>query len=120
MMLSLAAVCLASAAEMDVSGKEHVVVLRGNVCCTRCCLKEKRPCQDAVLVSEKGVTVRYEFAVNAVSLRYHGYYCSGTNSVVVTGTVTEANGVRVLTASEIKVQKQTSVATHSKGTAVGK
>jgi hypothetical protein len=55
---------------------------------------------------EDGKTVNYYLKQNAVSKKEHAAVCHGdTEKVTVTGSVSEKDGKKIVTASKIEVQK---------------
>jgi Family of unknown function (DUF6370) len=89
-------------AAKPAAGKE--VTLKGTLGCAKCAFKEAKACQNVLKVKEGGKEVSYTLAKNAVSEENHEAVCSGTKPATVTGTVSEAGGKKVLTASAIKME----------------
>ncbi|HWE93671.1 MAG TPA: DUF6370 family protein [Tepidisphaeraceae bacterium] len=78
------------------------VTLKGTAVCAKCELKETEKCQNALKVKEDGKEVVYLLADNAVSKKFHGSICKAPKEdVSVTGTVSEKDGKKIITASKI-------------------
>ncbi len=78
------------------------VTLSGEMVCGKCTLSETKSCQNVLKVTDAGKETKYYLADNAVAKDNHGPVCSGAEKATVKGTVAEAGGKKVLTASEIK------------------
>jgi Family of unknown function (DUF6370) len=88
----------------DAAAKETTIT--GNMVCGKCTLHETEKCQNVVQVMEDGKTVNYYLKQNAVSKKEHAAVCHGdTEKVTVTGSVSEKDGKKIVTASKIEVQK---------------
>lgn len=81
------------------------ITLTGEGKCAKCTLHETDKCQNVIQVKEEGATVTYYLAQNKVSKGFHEDLCKETVKIRVTGTVTEEDGKKVLTASKIKLVK---------------
>ncbi|MDB5171924.1 MAG: hypothetical protein JWO87_3898 [Phycisphaerales bacterium] len=78
------------------------VKLKGTAVCAKCELKETEKCQDALKVKEDGKEVVYLLTDNAVAKKFHGTICKTTKEdVTVTGTVSEKDGKKIITATKI-------------------
>jgi Family of unknown function (DUF6370) len=79
------------------------VKLKGTAVCAKCELHETEKCQDALKVKEDGKEVVYLLTDNDVAKKFHGKVCHGPkDDVTVTGTVSEKDGKKIITATEIK------------------
>ncbi|MFZ9747714.1 MAG: DUF6370 family protein [Opitutaceae bacterium] len=88
----LAATAFASAKEVTLTGAGQ---------CAKCSLKQTDSCQNAVVVKEAGKDTTYLMAKNDVAQKFHGSVCKGVKQVTVTGTVSEKDGKKVITASKV-------------------
>ena len=83
------------------AGKE--VTLTGTFGCAKCSFKEAKQCQNVLKVKEAGKDVTYELAKNPVAEAKHEDICHNAGKpATVKGSVAEAGGKNVLTASDIK------------------
>lgn len=81
---------------------EQKVTVIGNTECTKCTLGETATCQNALVVEEGGDEVTYYMPpTNAVAKANHRLFCKGGKTVKVSGTVSEEDGKKVLTPTEI-------------------
>jgi hypothetical protein len=81
------------------------VTLKGDMVCAKCALHESDKCQGVLKVSEAGKETRYYLAENKVAKEHHKPVCSGAvKKATVTGTVSEAEGKKLITASSIKYE----------------
>jgi hypothetical protein len=79
--------------------------LKGEMLCAKCALHESDKCQGVLRVKEEGKETRYYLADNKVAKEHHKPVCSGDiKKATVTGTVKEADGKKVLTASNIQYE----------------
>jgi Family of unknown function (DUF6370) len=86
------------------SGKE--VTLDGTFGCAKCSFKEAAKCQNVFKVKHGAKVTSYEIADNAVSKEHHEDICHapGGKPATVKGTVSQEDGRKVLTVSEIKLK----------------
>ena len=77
------------------------VTLTGAGQCAKCSLKQTDACQNAVVVKEGGKDTTYLMAKNDVAQKFHGNVCKGVKQVTVTGSVSEKDGKRIITASKV-------------------
>jgi len=92
--LSMGVTLAWAAAEVKITGEGQ---------CAKCALKETPKCQNAIVTEEGGKKVTYYLAPNAVSKKFHSNICQEAKKVTATGTVTEEDGKKVLTATDIKL-----------------
>jgi hypothetical protein len=104
--LALLVVLAAGSAMAGDKGKE--VTVSGNLQCAKCTLKaaDATKCQDVLVVEGTGgaPATEYYLVKNAVAEKF-GHVCTGTKSVALTGTVTEKDGKKWLTAKRIDEKK---------------
>jgi hypothetical protein len=102
MLLGLALV-LALALTGSAEEKKEVT-LKGDVCCLKCCLKEADKCHTVIKVKEKGKDVVYLFD-DAGSKKYHKPICTTVKKGTVKGTVSEKEGKKIITVTEVKFEE---------------
>jgi Family of unknown function (DUF6370) len=84
---------------------------KGDAVCAKCALKETAKCQNTVKVDEGGKSTTYYITHDAVSKKAHQSLgiCTAKKDapikVVVTGTMEEKDGKKVITASKIEEDK---------------
>lgn len=83
----------------------EVMTITGEGKCAKCALKETDKCQNVIQVEEGGKTTSYYLAPNKVAKAYHKTVCTTTVKTTATGDVTEKDGKKILTATEIKEAK---------------
>jgi hypothetical protein len=81
------------------------VTLKGTMMCAKCVLKEPGNCQNVLKVGAGAKEVKYYMAKNAVAEDHHEEICGRTAKATVKGTVSEEAGKKILTASDIKIEK---------------
>ncbi len=102
----LAGLALASATMTTRADDAKETTITGNMVCGKCTLHITDKCQNVVQVMENGATVNYFLRQNGVSKAEHAAVCHGdSEKVTVTGTVTEEDGKKMMTASKIDVAK---------------
>jgi hypothetical protein len=80
--------------------------ITGNMVCGKCTLHETDSCQNVVQVTQDGKTVNYYLEQNEISKAAHDPICHGdSEKVMVTGTLTEKDGKKILTPTKIEVVK---------------
>lgn len=84
---------VAFAAEVTITGEGQ---------CAKCSLKETKSCQNAIVVEEGGKKVTYYLKHNDVSKKFHSKVCQDVKKITAKGEVTEEDGKKVLTPTEIK------------------
>ena len=89
-------------AAVAVSAADPVVTLSGTVSCAKCVLKkaDAKQCQD-VLVVKGDQAGEYYLVKNAVYEKF-GHACMGSRAVTATGTVSETDGKKWLTATKLE------------------
>jgi hypothetical protein len=91
-----AAVVIAQAADKgEKKGKE--VTLKGEICCSKCALKETAKCGNAIKVKEGDKEVVYYFKDKGKGAPYHKEICTGAKAGSVTGVVSEKDGKKYIT-----------------------
>jgi hypothetical protein len=101
--LSLAVVAALAATHLFAAAPAKEQTLTGKAMCAKCELKQADKCTNALQVAGKdGKTTTYVLADNKVSKDFHGKVCKGIlEGVTVTGSVSEADGKKTITASKI-------------------
>jgi hypothetical protein len=102
--LGLALVLVAGFVAVATAGDE--TTLTGNVMCAKCALKkaDAKECQDVLVVEAGGQNTEYYIAKNPVAEKF-GHVCKSVKPAVVTGTVTEKDGKKWITASKMEEKK---------------
>jgi len=84
------------------AGKPKEVTLKGQLGCGKCSFHEATACQNVLKVKDAaGKDTSYVLADNDVSRANHERVCGPASPATVTGTVSEKDGKKVLTASAI-------------------
>jgi len=96
---------LFAAAVTTTLASQGEVTITGEGKCAKCALHETDKCQTVIQTDEDGKTVTYYLAPNQVSKDFHENVCKESHKVTATGTVSEENGKKVLTASKIELAK---------------
>lgn len=88
------------------ASKSAEVTLTGDVQCAMCILKkaDAKSCQDVLVVTDKASRTEYYLVKNAVSDKF-GMSCMKARPAVATGTVSEKDGKKWLTASKLEAVK---------------
>jgi hypothetical protein len=96
--LAVGLVASASAAEETVSGK---------IMCAKCSLKkaDADKCQDMLVAKDAAGKVTEYYLEKNDALKAYGHTCQGEKPAVATGTVTEKDGKKWLSASKIEAPK---------------
>ena len=97
--LSVFAFASVMALTAHAAGKD--VKLTGEGQCAKCSLKQTDACQNAVVVKEGGKETTYLMAKNDVAQKFHGSVCKGVKQITVTGSVSEKDGKKIITASKV-------------------
>jgi aspartate 1-decarboxylase len=83
------------------------VTLEGKIACAKCTLKkaDAKECQNVLLVKDAdGKTAEYYIVVNEAAEKF-GEVCTNTTDAKVTGTVSEKDGRKWITASKVEATK---------------
>ena len=83
------------------------VTLTGKIMCAKCALKkaDAKECQDVLVVKDdKGTAAEYYITKNEVSEKF-GHVCTGEKPATVTGSVSEKDGKKWVTATKIVEKK---------------
>jgi hypothetical protein len=97
-----ALVTLVLALSLASAAKPKEVTLKGQLGCGKCSFKEASACQNVLKVKDAaGKETSYALADNDVSRANHEKVCGPASPATVTGTVSEKDGKKVLTASAI-------------------
>ncbi len=96
----------ASLAADNPAAKLAEVTLTGDVQCAMCILKkaDAKGCQDVLVVADKAGKTEYYLVKNATSEKF-GMSCTAPRKAVATGTVSEKDGKKWLTASKLEAVK---------------
>lgn len=90
------------------AGPPAEVTVSGDLQCAKCTLKEAgaSKCQDVLVVAgaDGAPATHYYLVKNQVAEKF-GHVCQGTKNVAMTGTVTEKDGKKWITATKIEEKK---------------
>ncbi len=101
--LALCFVLLAGSATLGVAaGKE--VKLDGKLTCAKCDLKKEKECATVIVTKEGGKDVVY-YLDDKSHKAHHSDYCSSAKDGSVTGTVSEKDGKKIITATKVEAKK---------------
>jgi hypothetical protein len=103
--ISLFAFCTVLALGMSVAmaDKDAEVTVKGTLKCAKCSLKEQDKCQAVLVTKEGDKEVEYFLKDNAEGKAAHKEICKqDKEDVTVTGTVTEKDGKKILTATKVE------------------
>lgn len=98
-------IALAGLLAIPTFAADNEVTITGQGTCAKCALHETDKCQTVIQTKEHGQKVTYYLADNAVSKDFHDNICKKPEKVTATGTVSEENGKKILTASKIEEAK---------------
>lgn len=98
----IAAILFSAALAFTFNASAEEVTLKGTACCAKCCLKTAEECANVLSVGEGDEKVIYQLAGKADKKSYHKEICKKTKKVEMTGTVSEKDGEKVFTVTEIK------------------
>jgi hypothetical protein len=81
--------------------------ITGNIMCAKCTLKkaDAKDCQDVLVVKAGDKTTEYYVEKNDVSKAF-GHVCKDEKPAVVTGTVTEKDGKKWISATRMEPPKK--------------
>jgi uncharacterized protein DUF6370 len=102
--LGLALALVAGLVAVAVAADEMTVT--GQVLCAKCTLKkaDAKECQNVLVVKNGDKNDEYYVEKNDVSTKF-GHVCKGQKDAVVTGTVTDKDGKKWITASKMEEKK---------------
>jgi hypothetical protein len=82
------------------------VTVTGKVMCAKCSLKkaDAKECQDVLVVKDGDKAAEYYVEKNEVAKKF-GHVCSGEKAAVVTGTVSEKDGKKWISATKMEEEK---------------
>jgi len=80
--------------------KKGEVTLTGKICCGKCELELTKKCASVIVVKENGKDMIYWFDTEG-NKKYHAETCSQARPGEVVGTVSEANGKKIVTVSKV-------------------
>lgn len=98
-------IALAGLLAIPVFAADKEVTITGQGTCAKCALHETADCQTVIQTKEHGQKVTYYLADNPTSKDFHENICKKPEKVTATGTVSEENGKKILTASKIEAAK---------------
>lgn len=85
---------------LNASAKDTTI--KGTATCAKCDLGTANACTNVLQVKEDGKTVTYLLEGKADKKSYHKVICKASKKVEMTGAVSEKDGEKVFTVSEIK------------------
>ena len=85
---------------------EKPVTIEGEGKCAKCALKEKKDCQNAVVVEKDKKKTTYYLVNNDVSKAFHKNLCTASAKVKVTGTDKLVDEKHEFTATKIELAKE--------------
>ena len=102
--LGLTLALVAGLAAVAVAADQMTVT--GQVMCAKCTLKkaDAKECQNVLVVKNGDKTDEYYVEKNDVSAKF-GHVCKGQKDAVVTGTVTEKDGKKWITPTQMDEKK---------------
>jgi hypothetical protein len=102
-----AAVVLAvSTSKLAAADTGKGTTFTGTLVCAKCVMHETKECQNVLQVADNGKTTNYYLDQNDVSKNFHDEICTSSGEkATVTGTVSEKDGKKTLTASKIEAAK---------------
>ncbi|MSR30720.1 MAG: hypothetical protein EXR99_04365 [Gemmataceae bacterium] len=77
--------------------KAKAIELKGEVCCTKCCLKETEECGNAIKVKKDDKEVVFYFKDKGKAESYHKKICGKPAEGTVKGVVVEKEGKKWIT-----------------------
>jgi hypothetical protein len=98
-------IALAGLLAIPAFAADKEVTITGEGKCAKCALHETDKCQGVIQTTEDGKPVTYYLAQNATSKDFHENICKKSEKITATGTVSEENGKKTLTASKIEEAK---------------
>ncbi len=102
---SIVATALFTTFAFAASASAKEVTMTGMGKCAKCSLGISDKCQTALVVKENGKEETYLLTKNDVSSGFHKNICEQDKEIKVTGTVSEADGKKQITASKIELVK---------------
>jgi hypothetical protein len=81
--------------------KQKEVLLKGKITCAKCELELTKKCASVIVVKEAGKDVVYFFDAGT-NKKYHAEICSEGREGEVTGVISEADGKKIITVSQLK------------------
>ena len=100
-LFGLTLVGLTTAARAD---DKKEVTLKGTITCAKCDLGLEKKCATVIKVSENGKDVIYYFD-DAGHKKHHGPICQTPKEGSVTGTTSEKDGKKIITATKVEFNK---------------
>ena len=98
-------IALAGLLALPAFAADKEVTITGQGTCAKCALHETDKCQTVIQTKEHGEKVAYYLADNEISKDFHDNVCKKPEKITATGTVSEENGKKILTASKIEEAK---------------
>jgi Family of unknown function (DUF6370) len=98
-------IALAGLLAIPAFAADKEVTITGQGTCAKCALHETDKCQTVIQTKEHGEKVAYYLADNEISKDFHDNVCKKPEKITATGTVSEENGKKILTASKIEEAK---------------
>lgn len=86
-----------------LAGKGEEVTLTGRIACAKCELNKSSNCQTVIVVNEDGKDVLYYLDAKSGKAN-HEAVCQGGKDGSVTGTVSEKDGKKFITASKVELK----------------
>jgi len=98
-------IALAGLLAIPAFAADKEVTVTGQGTCAKCALHETDKCQTVIQTKENGEKVTYYLANNEISKDFHDNVSKKPEKITATGTVSEENGKKILTASKIEEAK---------------
>jgi hypothetical protein len=104
MLLGLAVVlALVAGLQADDKDKGKEVTLKGTITCAKCDLKEADKCHTVIKVTKDGKDTVY-YLDDKSSKKNHKTICQEAKKGSVTGTVSEKDGKKIITATKVEFE----------------
>ncbi len=88
----------------DGGEKGDKVTIKGQIICAKCGLAKEKTCMTTVVEKKDGKDVIYYFDKDSHK-KFHSDICQEAKDGEVTGTVTEKDGKKTITVTDVKYKK---------------